>query len=176
VLAHEEATTLLPSHVAVLWLGWRVPLTLHPLLVYRERGATVDVLLLNPDRSGRYVEYLSYTQGEPEKDPAMVPALAALLNTVAGQTITSERLEALGEQSMAALKLNEQAKPFTFPGVDGKMHALSDYQDKEAVAVIFSCNHYPYVKAWEDRMVQIQGDYSPKGVHGGIGVQDSEAL
>ena len=77
---------------------------------------------------------------------------------------------------MAALKLNEQAKPFTLPGVDGKMHALSDYQDKEAVAVIFSCNHYPYVKAWEDRMVQIQGDYSPKGVHGGIGVQDSEAL
>jgi len=65
---------------------------------------------------------------------------------------------------MAALKLNEQAKPFTLPGVDDKMHALSDYKAKEAVAVIFSCNHCPYVKAWEDRMVQIQGDYSPKGV------------
>ncbi|MGH8067221.1 MAG: thioredoxin family protein [Candidatus Entotheonellia bacterium] len=65
---------------------------------------------------------------------------------------------------MAALKLNEQAKPFTLPGVDGKTHALSDYKDKEALAVIFSCNHCPYVKAWEDRMVQIQADYASQGV------------
>jgi peroxiredoxin len=65
---------------------------------------------------------------------------------------------------MVALKLNEQAKPFTLPGVDDKMHALSDYKAKEAVTVIFSCNHCPYVKAWEDRMVQIQGDYGTKGV------------
>jgi AhpC/TSA family protein len=26
-----------------------------------------------------------------------------------------------------------------------------------------SCNHCPYVKAWEDGMVQIQADYGPKG-------------
>jgi peroxiredoxin len=65
---------------------------------------------------------------------------------------------------MAALKLNEQGKSFALPGVVGKIHELSDYQDKEVVAVIFSCNHCPYVKAWEDRMVQTQGDYGPKGV------------
>jgi peroxiredoxin len=65
---------------------------------------------------------------------------------------------------MAALQLNEQAKPFTLPGVDDKTHVLSDYKDKEAVAVIFSCNHCPYVKAWEDRMVEIQRDYGPKSV------------
>jgi peroxiredoxin len=65
---------------------------------------------------------------------------------------------------MAALKLNEQAQPFSLPGVADRMHALSDYQDKEAVVVILSCNHCPYVKAWEDRMVQIQADYAPKGV------------
>jgi hypothetical protein len=28
---------------------------------------------------------------------------------------------------MAALQLNEQAKPFTLPGVDDKTHVLSDY-------------------------------------------------
>jgi len=31
---------------------------------------------------------------------------------------------------MAALKLNEQAKPFTLPGVDDKVHMLSDYKTK----------------------------------------------
>jgi peroxiredoxin len=65
---------------------------------------------------------------------------------------------------MANLKPGDRAIPFTLPGVDDKQHALADYADKEAVAVIFSCNHCPYVRAWEDRMVQIQADYADKGV------------
>lgn len=65
---------------------------------------------------------------------------------------------------MANLKPGDQSIPFALPGVDDKQHALADYADKEAVAVIFSCNHCPYVRAWEDRMVQIQTDYADKGV------------
>ena len=58
----------------------------------------------------------------------------------------------------------EPPTPFDLPGVSGKQHALSDYDDKEAVVLILSCNHCPYVQAWEDRMVQAQADYGPKGV------------
>jgi peroxiredoxin len=65
---------------------------------------------------------------------------------------------------MANLIPGDQAIPFDLPGVDDKHHALADYADKEAVAVIWSCNHCPYVRAWEDRMVQIQSDYADKGV------------
>jgi peroxiredoxin len=65
---------------------------------------------------------------------------------------------------MANLKPGDRAIPFTLPGVDDKQHALADHAGKEAVAVIFSCNHCPYVRAWEDRMVQIQADYADKGV------------
>jgi peroxiredoxin len=65
---------------------------------------------------------------------------------------------------MTHLKPGEQAISFDLPGVDDKQHTLADYGDKEAVAVIFSCNHCPYVRAWEDRMVQIQSDYADKGV------------
>lgn len=54
--------------------------------------------------------------------------------------------------------------PFTLPGVDEQDHSLADYSGKQAVALIFSCNHCPYVKAWEDRMVAIQADYADKGV------------
>jgi peroxiredoxin len=65
---------------------------------------------------------------------------------------------------MSNLKPGDQAIAFDLPGTDDKQHALADYADKEAVAVIFSCNHCPYVRAWEDRMVQIQSDYAGKGV------------
>jgi peroxiredoxin len=54
--------------------------------------------------------------------------------------------------------------PFDLPGVDGKNHALADYANKTAVVVMFTCNHCPYVQAWEDRMVRIQKDYAGKGV------------
>jgi peroxiredoxin len=65
---------------------------------------------------------------------------------------------------MANLKAGDKAISFKLPGVDDKEHSLSDYAEKNAVVVVFSCNHCPYVRAWEDRMVQVQADYMSKGV------------
>jgi peroxiredoxin len=65
---------------------------------------------------------------------------------------------------MAKLEIGDKAIPFELPGVDGQSHSLQDYEDKQAIVVIFSCNHCPYVRAWEDRMVQIQTDYAEQGV------------
>ncbi len=63
------------------------------------------------------------------------------------------------------LEIGQQAPDFTLPGVDGQTHALRDLlADHRAVAVIFSCNHCPYVRAWEDRMIAIQRDYADRGV------------
>jgi thiol-disulfide isomerase/thioredoxin len=49
-------------------------------------------------------------------------------------------------------------------GTDGKKYSLSSFKDKQALAVIFSCNHCPYVQAYEGRMIAIQKDYAAKGV------------
>ena len=65
---------------------------------------------------------------------------------------------------MANLKPDEKAVPFELPGVDDRGHALEDHADKEAVAVIFTCNHCPYARAWEDRLIGIQADYAARGV------------
>jgi peroxiredoxin len=65
---------------------------------------------------------------------------------------------------MAKLTIGDKAIPFELPGVDDELHSLADYTDKKALVVLFSCNHCPYVRAWEDRMVQIQADYASQGV------------
>ncbi len=49
---------------------------------------------------------------------------------------------------------------FTLPGVDGCEHSLDEYADASALAVVWSCNHCPYVQAWEGRMKAIQRDYA----------------
>ena len=62
------------------------------------------------------------------------------------------------------LALATEAPPFDLPGVDGRNHRLDDYADAPVLAVVWSCNHCPYVQAWEGRMIAIQRDYADRGV------------
>ncbi|MFX0116192.1 MAG: thioredoxin family protein [Candidatus Hodarchaeota archaeon] len=62
------------------------------------------------------------------------------------------------------LSIGSKAPAFSLPGVDGKEYSLDSFADKKVLVVIFSCNHCPYVQAYEDRMVAIQRDYETKGV------------
>jgi peroxiredoxin len=65
---------------------------------------------------------------------------------------------------MTKLTLGNKAVPFSLPGIDGKTHSLAEYADKSVIIVIFSCNHCPYVQAWEDRIIDIQTDYNEQGI------------
>ncbi len=57
------------------------------------------------------------------------------------------------------LRIGDAAVDFSLPGVDGKTYTLKDFR-KKLLAVVFSCNHCPYVHAWEDRILQIARDYA----------------
>src|SRR6266516_2123323 len=58
------------------------------------------------------------------------------------------------------LPLGSAAVDFQLKGVDDKTHKLNSFADRKALVVVFSCNHCPYVQAYEDRMIQLQKDYS----------------
>ncbi len=62
------------------------------------------------------------------------------------------------------LPLGSPAVDFGLKGVDGKTYSLDSFSDKKALVVVFSCNHCPYVRDYEPRMVQLQRDYQAKGV------------
>jgi peroxiredoxin len=63
-----------------------------------------------------------------------------------------------------ALPLGSPAPEFDLPGTDGANHALGDYAAADALVLIQSCNHCPYVLAWEGRIAQIARDYADRGV------------
>jgi peroxiredoxin len=65
---------------------------------------------------------------------------------------------------LPTLALGSSAPDFDLPGVDSRRYSLSSFADKAVLVVIFSCNHCPYVKDYETRMVSIQRDYAAKGV------------
>lgn len=66
--------------------------------------------------------------------------------------------------STKKLKLNDICPDFNLKSVDGKYYSLKSFNDKKALIIIFSCNHCPYVQAYEERMKAIQTDYASKGV------------
>lgn len=65
---------------------------------------------------------------------------------------------------MAALRLGDPAPDFSLPAADQHTYGLSSFADKAVLVVVFSCNHCPYVQAYEDRLIAIQRDYAERGV------------
>lgn len=56
---------------------------------------------------------------------------------------------------------------FTLPGVDGRSWSRADFRAYKALLVMFICNHCPYVKAIEDRLIALGAEmqeYSVKFV------------
>ncbi|TAJ08493.1 MAG: thioredoxin family protein [Nitrospirae bacterium] len=65
---------------------------------------------------------------------------------------------------MPLRQLGDPAPEFSLPGVDGTTSSLDGFAGKPVLVVIFSCNHCPYVQAYEDRLIGIQRDYGNRGV------------
>ena len=62
------------------------------------------------------------------------------------------------------MKLEERAIDFSLKGTDGKTYSLNSFQSSQALVIIFSCNHCPYVKAYEDRMIALENKYQKRQV------------
>ena len=48
--------------------------------------------------------------------------------------------------------------------VDGKMMSIADATGRAGTLVVFTCNHCPFAKAWEERIVELGNTYATKGV------------
>ncbi len=70
----------------------------------------------------------------------------------------SERLDA-----PASYQIGDQAEDFSLKNVDGKKVALKDYKNAKGYIVIFTCNHCPYAKTYEDRIIALHKDFEAQG-------------
>lgn len=72
--------------------------------------------------------------------------------------------------------VGQYAPDFELPGIDGQVHHLSRYLEKfRVVAVIFMCNHCPYVRLYLERLKQIQEQFHREGFTAiGINANDTD--
>jgi peroxiredoxin len=74
-------------------------------------------------------------------------------------------------------KVGDKAAGFKLKNTEGKLISLTDYPDAKGFAVIFTCNHCPFAKAYQDRIISIDKKYKSKGYPViAINSNDPEAL
>jgi peroxiredoxin len=59
-----------------------------------------------------------------------------------------------------AYKLEDEIKDFSLTNVDGKTITLADYPMAKGFIIVFTCNHCPYAKSYEDRIIKLQEKYA----------------
>lgn len=71
--------------------------------------------------------------------------------------------------------LGSPCPTFKLPAVDGRTYARDDFASSPVLVVMFICNHCPYVKAVEDRLIRLRRDYGGRGVQF-VGVCSNDAV
>ena len=63
----------------------------------------------------------------------------------------------------AQYTIGDIATDFKLINVDDRYVSLSDFKQAKGFIVIFTCNHCPYAKAYEDRIIALDKKYKPLG-------------
>ncbi|MCX7652977.1 MAG: thioredoxin family protein [Bacteroidia bacterium] len=69
----------------------------------------------------------------------------------------------IGSLTFLGVRVGDQAPNFSLKNIDGKLVSLSDYAKEKGVIVIFTCNHCPYAKLYEERIIALHKEFAPKG-------------
>ena len=62
------------------------------------------------------------------------------------------------------LKIGSRLSEFSLPATDGKNYSPNSFSSNKLLVVMFTCNHCPYVQAYEDRLIKLRSDFKDKGV------------
>jgi len=65
--------------------------------------------------------------------------------------------------TVSGYEIGDVATDFSLKNVDNKMVSLKDYKDAKGFIVIFTTNHCPYAKAYEERIVALDMKYKKLG-------------
>lgn len=71
---------------------------------------------------------------------------------------------AFADEPHPTLAIGSPAPDFSLPGIDGKVHKLSDYSASKILVIVFTCNHCPTAQLYESRIKKLAADYQDKGV------------
>ncbi|KYH25328.1 thioredoxin-dependent thiol peroxidase [Halalkalicoccus paucihalophilus] len=76
------------------------------------------------------------------------------------------------QASDSDLERGDPAPAFELPGTDGETYSVDDFADRDALLVVFTCNHCPYAKAKIEPLNDIAAEYDDVAV---VGINPNDA-
>lgn len=93
---------------------------------------------------------------------------AVFLSSIFGATqlATATPLTDLSETTAPAptgYALGDAVSDFKLKNIDGKMMSLADFQSAKGFIIVFTSNHCPFSKSYEDRVIALDRKYASQG-------------
>jgi peroxiredoxin len=89
----------------------------------------------------------------------LIPAIALLVVGMFAFAFTNKSKP----MATTGYAVGDKAADFKLKNIDGKMVSLADYTAAKGFIVVFTCNHCPYAKAYESRIIALDKKYKDKG-------------
>lgn len=70
----------------------------------------------------------------------------------------------MGRMAVTTFGLGDPVPAFTLPDTEGAEHHVPAAEAPAATVLVVTCNHCPYVIAWNPRLRAVAEDYAPRGV------------
>ena len=70
----------------------------------------------------------------------------------------------MADIATAAFVIGDPVPPFSLPATDGVAHAVPQDPAPPATVLVVTCNHCPYVIAWNPRLRRVAEEYGARGV------------
>jgi glutathione peroxidase-family protein len=86
-----------------------------------------------------------------------VAAVAATINLGTSETVVETQQKSNGYQ------IGDVVGNFSLKNVNGANVSLNDYGSSKGVIIIFTSNHCPFAKAYEDRIIALNNKYASQG-------------
>ena len=106
---------------------------------------------------------------------------SSVLFSSCGEKTTKEKFDftakpvVVEKREVKPLSIGESAPDFNLPGSDGRYYSLSDFDDSDVLAIIFTCNHCPTAQAYEERIKTLVNGYQNQSVQV-IGISPNSPL
>src|SRR5687768_8658373 len=101
----------------------------------------------------------------PRPEPSGGDDMTRLRTCAALLALTSAALAHAAEKfEPKTLEIGAAAPDLKLKNVDDKEYSLADFKDAKLLTIVFTTNHCPTANAYEQRIIDLHKDYTPKGV------------
>jgi peroxiredoxin len=96
--------------------------------------------------------------------PREIALLSIISLTLSVPTVGDEPVTRVGKAKFnKVLAPGDRAPDWKdLPGTDGKSHSLADFPDATAIVIVFTCNHCPVAKQYEERLTEFAKRYEKR--------------